>query len=116
MDQIFGENPDRVTNCGISDERPKNPFIFKVRPNRGPRNYGIATLWFDLSGRLMPNAVLVHNAKGVFHDLINTAHSGLQLGNRCLDIEQYNGLHKPPTAQEEIDRFPDQEEDKNPLH
>ena len=88
MDQIFGENPDRVMNCGISDERPKNPFIFKARPNRGPRNYRIATLWFDLLGRLMPNAQLVHNAKGVFHDLVDTAHGGLQLGNRRLDHQQ----------------------------
>ena len=111
MDQIFGENPDRVTSCGISDEQPKNPFVFKAKPNRGPRNYGIATLWFDLSGRLTPNAQLVHNAKGVFHDLVDTAHGGLRLGNRRLDIEQYNGLRKPPTAQEEIDGFPDQEED-----
>ena len=64
-----------------------------------------------MSGRLTPNAQLVHNAKGVFHDLVDTAHSGLRLGNRCLDIEQYNGLRKPPTAQEEINGFPDQEED-----
>ena len=42
--------------------------------------------------------------------MIDTAHGGLRLGNRRLDIEQYNGLRKPPTAQEEIDRFPDQEE------
>ena len=59
----------------------------------------------------MPNAQLVHNAKGVFHDLVDTAHGGLRLGNRRLDIEQYNGLRKPPTAQEEIDGFPDQGED-----
>ena len=64
-----------------------------------------------MSGRLTPNAQLVHNTKGVFHDLVDTAHGGLRLGNRCLDIEQYNGLCKPPTAQEEIDGFPDQEED-----
>ena len=64
-----------------------------------------------MSGRLTPNAQLVHNAKEVFHDLIDAAHGGLRLGNRHLDIEQYNGLIKPPTAQEEIDRFPDQEED-----
>ena len=98
-------------NCGISDERPKNPFIFKARLNRGPKNYGITTLWFNLSGRLTPNTQLVHNAKGVFHDLVDTAHGGLRLGNRHLDIEQYNGLRKPPTMQEEIDGFPDQEED-----
>ena len=59
----------------------------------------------------MLNAQLVHNAKGVFHDLIDAAHGGLRLGDRRLDIEQYNGLIKPPTAQEEIDGFPDQEED-----
>ena len=111
MNQIFGENPDWITNCRISDKRPKNPFIFKARPNRGPKNYGIATLWFDLSGRLTPNAQLVHNAKGVIHDLIDAAHGRLRLGNRRLDIEQYNGLIKPPTAQEEIDKFPDQEGD-----
>ena len=111
MDQIFGENSNRVTNCGISDERPKNPFIFKARLNRGPKDYGITTLWFNLSGRLTLNAQLVHNAKEVFHDLVDTAHGGLRLGNRCLDIEQYNGLRKPPTAQEEIDGFPDQGED-----
>ena len=64
-----------------------------------------------MSGRLTPNAQLVHNAKGVFHDLVDTAHSGLRLGNRHLDIEQYNGLRKPPTAQEEINGFPDQGED-----
>ena len=64
-----------------------------------------------MSGQLTPNAQLVHNAKGVFHDLVDTAHGGLRLGNRRLDIEQYNGLRKPPTAQEEIDGFPDQEED-----
>ena len=42
---------------------------------------------------------------------MDTTHSGLRLGNRRLDIKQYNGLRKPPTAQEEIDGFPDQEED-----
>ena len=43
--------------------------------------------------------------------MIDTAHGGLQLGNRRLDIEQYNGLHKPPTTQEEINGFPDQGKD-----
>ena len=43
--------------------------------------------------------------------MVDTAHGRLRLGNRRLDIEQYNGLRKPPTAQEEIDGFPDQEED-----
>ena len=43
--------------------------------------------------------------------MIDTAHGGLRLGNRRLNIEQYNGLRKPPTAQEEIDGFPDQGED-----
>ena len=55
--------------------------------------------------------VTVYNAKGVFHDLVDTAHGGLRLGNRRLDIKQYNGLRKPLAAQEEIDRFSDQEED-----
>ena len=53
----------------------------------------------------------MHNAKGVFHDLIDTAHGGLRLGNRRLDIKQYHGLAKPPTVQQIIDGLPDQEED-----
>ena len=53
---------------------------------------------------------LIHNAKGIYHDLSEGRHRGLFLGNRQLDIEQYNGLNKKPTIQKHLSHLPNQPE------
>lgn len=90
---------------------PKNPYLLKVKAYKGPKRYSIPTLWYNPAGRLLSNSQLIHNAKGIYHNLYEGRHGGLFLGNRRLDIEQYNRLDKAPTVQEHLDHLPDQPKD-----
>ena len=111
VDPLFRKGSNKVPNCGIGNDLPKNPYVFQVKAYKEPKKYSILTLWYNPAGRLLPDSQLIHNAKGIYHDLVEEKHGGLFLGNRRLDIEQYNGLDRKPTVQEHLEHLPDQLED-----
>jgi hypothetical protein len=59
-------------------------------------------LWYHPQGQLLDDgqAELIHNVKGVYHDIIEGKRGRLLLGRRRLDIEAYNGLTELPTFEQ----------------
>ena len=81
MDPLFRKGLNKVPNCGIGNDLPKNPYVLQVKAYKGPEKYSIPMLWYNPTGHLLPDSQLIHNTKGIYHNLSEGRHGGLFLGN-----------------------------------
>jgi hypothetical protein len=81
---------DLVDDFGIDDELPSNPYIFTLEAGSHPKYLG-AILVHSPDGNPIPgNRQLIHNSRGVFHQVKVSTTGSLRLGPRRQDIEAHN--------------------------
>ena len=83
-----------MDNFGIDDELLSNLLVFILEAGMHPK-YLDPLLVFSLDGNPIPgNRQLIHNRKGVYHEVKVLTTGSLRLGPRRKDIEAHN-VHPP---------------------
>ena len=78
---------DIVDDFGIDNELPSNPLVFILEAGMHHKYLG-PLLVFAPEGNPVPGKRhLIHNKRGIFHEVKILATGRLKLGPRCQDIE-----------------------------
>jgi hypothetical protein len=85
---------DLVDDFGFDNELPINPYIFTLEAGTHPKYLGALLVYSPDRNPIPGNRQLIHNERGVFHEVKVLVTGSLRLGPRCQDIEAHN-VHPP---------------------
>jgi hypothetical protein len=71
---------DLVDNFGIDNNLPSNPFVFTLEAGSHPKYLGTLLVYSSDSNPIPGNRQLIHNEKGVFHEVKVLTTGSLRLG------------------------------------